>query len=208
MRIGEVDPPTRTRIREAALRLLAGRGLAGTSIRDVAKAAGVSPGLVQHHFHTKEGLKRQVDEWVVDLLRVEFRNVTVTGSMAEVSDQFCASVVRFGTSYPELPPYIARTMLEGGPMARGLFDGLLGVTRANLDLVAERGGVWPGTDLAWASLQLTLMWLAPLLLQPLVEPHLDGPLLSDAGLERWRSANASLVRRGLVPPEGGAAEPR
>src|SRR5206468_4735750 len=41
------------RIRDAALRQFAARGVAAASLRHVAKAAGVSPGLVQHHFRSK-----------------------------------------------------------------------------------------------------------------------------------------------------------
>jgi AcrR family transcriptional regulator len=207
VRIAEVDMSARARIREAALKLIAERGVAGTSVRDVARAAGVSPGLVQHHFRTKEGLCAHVDEWVVDMLGQEFRSVAVAGSMAEVSDRYVDAVVRFGTARPELPPYIARTMLEGGAVARGLFEGLLRLTRGNLDLVAEQEGLWPGTDLTWAALNITLMWVAPLLLQPLVEQHLDRPLLSDDGIKRWRDANAAFIRHGVVRPEGGGMGP-
>jgi AcrR family transcriptional regulator len=42
------DLSTYARIRNAALEGFATRGVAATSIRDVATAAGVSPGLVQH----------------------------------------------------------------------------------------------------------------------------------------------------------------
>src|SRR5204862_374092 len=59
------DLTSYARIRNAALELFASRGVAGTSIRDVARAAGVSPGLVQHHFGTKAGLQQAVDECVV-----------------------------------------------------------------------------------------------------------------------------------------------
>lgn len=201
MRIADDDMSARARIREAALRLLAERGMAGTSVRDIARAAGVSPGLVQHHFRTKELLGAHVDEWVIGMLRHEFEAVAVAGSMAEVSDRFVDALVKFGTSYPELPAYIARTVLEGGPVARGLFDGFLQVARTNLGRVAEQEGLWPGTDLTWAALNITLMWLAPLLLQPLVEQHLDQPLLSEAGMKRWRDANAAFIRHGVVRSE-------
>lgn len=206
MRIADADQSTRTRIREAALRLMAERGLAGTSIRDVAKEAGVSPGLVQHHFRTKEGLKQEVDAWVVERLGSEFASVTVSGSMTQVSDEFCQAVVRFGTSQPELPAFIARTLLEGGPMAEAMFDGMVGLTRANLELVEAAGGVRAGTDMTWAAIQLTMMWIGPLLVQPLIERHLDQPLISDAGIDRWRAANAAMAH-GLLSPEGDAVEP-
>src|SRR5437762_10750424 len=59
------DLTAAARIREAALRLFAEHGVSGASIRDVAKAAGVSPGLVQHHFRSKARLRRAVEESVV-----------------------------------------------------------------------------------------------------------------------------------------------
>lgn len=191
----------RARIREAALELMAERGLAATSVRDVAKAAGVSPGLVQHHFRTKEGLRRHVDEWVVELLRDEFGGVDLDGPPSAVSDRLVDAVVRYGRSHPALPPYIARSLLEGGPLARRFFDGFLGLTAATLGRMEERGALREGTDLTWAALDITLIWMAPLLLQQVVEPHLDQPLLSDAGIRRWRDANAAFIAHGVARPE-------
>lgn len=55
------DPAgTRRLVLDAAERLFAERGFAGTSIRDIAQASGVSHPLIQHHFATKEGLYREV----------------------------------------------------------------------------------------------------------------------------------------------------
>ncbi|GLY13611.1 hypothetical protein Kisp01_06270 [Kineosporia sp. NBRC 101677] len=50
--------PTRGRqvIAEAAVHLVATHGLEGVSVRKVATQAGVSAGLVQHHFPTKQAL--------------------------------------------------------------------------------------------------------------------------------------------------------
>ena len=62
---GSSDLTAAARIREAALRRFAERGVAATSIRDVAKAAGVSPGLVQHHFRSKARLRRAVADHVM-----------------------------------------------------------------------------------------------------------------------------------------------
>ncbi|UUZ44910.1 TetR family transcriptional regulator [Janibacter limosus] len=41
---------TRERIRTAALALFAEHGVAATSLREVARSAGVAPGLVGHYF--------------------------------------------------------------------------------------------------------------------------------------------------------------
>jgi AcrR family transcriptional regulator len=47
---------TPTAIRAAAATLFAERGYAGTSLREIAKAAGVDPALVIRHFQSKEKL--------------------------------------------------------------------------------------------------------------------------------------------------------
>ena len=49
---------TRARIEEAALKLFAARGVAGTSVRDIAEAVGVSEGALYRHFPSKEELAR------------------------------------------------------------------------------------------------------------------------------------------------------
>ena len=55
-RTGRRPGVTRTRddILRAARRLFARRGYSGTSIRSIAREAGVDPALVHHYFHSKE----------------------------------------------------------------------------------------------------------------------------------------------------------
>lgn len=48
------------RLLDAAIRLIAERGIKGTTLRDVGEAAGYSSGLTAHHYKTKEGLLRAV----------------------------------------------------------------------------------------------------------------------------------------------------
>jgi len=57
---------TRGAIRTAARHLFAERGFAGTSIDDVAVAAGVKKGGVYHHFESKERLFEEVFRWLED----------------------------------------------------------------------------------------------------------------------------------------------
>jgi AcrR family transcriptional regulator len=54
----------RRKLIEAAMRCLAERGLAGTSVREIAVRADVSPGLVGHHFAGKEDLVAQTYDYV------------------------------------------------------------------------------------------------------------------------------------------------
>ncbi|MGI5159051.1 TetR/AcrR family transcriptional regulator [Microbispora sp. CA-102843] len=59
----------RASIRDAAMTLFAEQGVKATTIRGIAEAAKVSPGLVQHHFGTKEALRQACDEYVLSYLR-------------------------------------------------------------------------------------------------------------------------------------------
>lgn len=63
---------TKRAVLDAAERLFAERGFAGTSMRDIADASGVSQPLIQHHFGHKEqlyaaALRRAVDAFVTRL---------------------------------------------------------------------------------------------------------------------------------------------
>ena len=56
----------RTAILRAVWEVVATRGIAGVSVRAVATAAAVSPGLVQHHFPTKQALVRAGARHMID----------------------------------------------------------------------------------------------------------------------------------------------
>jgi AcrR family transcriptional regulator len=58
----------RERILRAAARALAEFGFDRARLRDVSKAAGVSIGLIQHYFETRDGLFRDAFAWSVDEL--------------------------------------------------------------------------------------------------------------------------------------------
>src|SRR5437870_1488254 len=107
------DLTSAARIRNAALQAFAAQGVAGTSIRDVAKAAAVSPGLVQHHFRSKAGLRRAVDDFVVGRAIAVFGDPVRGTSPAEAPRRLppqrggaCPHGTRHDRALPEghLPP--------------------------------------------------------------------------------------------------------
>ncbi|MCX4832238.1 TetR/AcrR family transcriptional regulator [Streptomyces sp. NBC_01016] len=57
----------------AAARVLAERGLDAARLRDVARAAGVSIGALQHHFETRDELFREAFEWSIEQLIARWR---------------------------------------------------------------------------------------------------------------------------------------
>ncbi|MDA2811749.1 TetR/AcrR family transcriptional regulator [Nocardiopsis sp. RSe5-2] len=111
------DLTARARIRDAALARFAARGYSGTTLKGVAEDAGVSVGLVQHHFGTKDGLRRACDDFAAQTL-ASLDGLGVTGG--EITDaDFLAGMFR---ASPPVLRYVARTMVEGTPSAASFFD--------------------------------------------------------------------------------------
>jgi AcrR family transcriptional regulator len=73
--MGGTETPARVVIREEALRLFAEHGVDAVSLRQVAAAAGVSAGLVVHHFGGKDGLRAAVDEHAAGICEDVLREV-------------------------------------------------------------------------------------------------------------------------------------
>lgn len=125
------DLKARARILDAAFEQFAVRGFAGATIRGIARAAGVSPGLVQHHFHSKESLRRACDEMVLELVRRKLQAAT-SGAIADPG--FLAGLIADGRP---LLRYLARAITDGSADVTGLLDEMATGTEAFLV------GTWP-----------------------------------------------------------------
>ena len=184
------------RIRTAALELFAARGVAATSIRDVAQAAGVSPGLVQHHFGTKDGLRKAVDEFVVaDALS------TITDLPDDLDARTAEFAARMGEVVRDRPHsmlYMARAASDGSELGLASFKAMVDFGVKQLEQMDAAGQLVPDLDLEWTVLQLTVFNLATVLFEPAISHALGEPLFSDAGRERWNAAAESLFTRGLT----------
>jgi TetR/AcrR family transcriptional regulator, regulator of cefoperazone and chloramphenicol sensitivity len=190
------DLTAKARIRDTAMELFASQGVAGTSLRSVAKAAGVSPGLVVHHFGSKEGLCRAVDEAVVERIERALGEVPLEGSGSDVIGDRADVVVALLGSQPVLCDYLARALSERTEASARLFHRLF--DSASRDRALVRAGVIRGgTDPFWRTIHQMLLIIGPLLLRRLLERELGGSLSDRENLERWMRANADLLRHGL-----------
>jgi AcrR family transcriptional regulator len=200
MSIGSVEESELTafaRIRRAALLSFAKLGVAATTIRGVAEAAGVSAGLVQHHFRTKEGLRAAVDGFVLERAAQAVSEVSGGESPGEIAAGFGDRIAAFIRSNPELTAYARRSLLEGDPAGLALFDDLVGLARSNLERLEADGLLRSDLDLACTALHIVLLSAAPVLLEEAVGRHLEGPFLSDGAMSRWNAATTALLARGV-----------
>lgn len=110
--VASEDLTARARIREAAMKHFAEEGYERATIRGIAKTAGVSPGLLRHHFGSKDDLRKACDEYVSQALR---------RVNAEYLDNLGAALG--GPPLSErLRRYVARALAEGSDSSAAMFD--------------------------------------------------------------------------------------
>jgi AcrR family transcriptional regulator len=180
----------------AALRVFGERGIGATSLREVARAAEVSPALIVHHFGGKEGLVAAVDEAaLLEFGAAYAAEEAPTGR--ELLHQRAAETARVMRERPDVCTYLGRALVEATPGSSGLFQVMLEGGREEVDLLTEKGALRSDLDPVWATLQHFFLIWAPLSFLPLLEQALGEPLLSDASLNRWVAANVNLLEQGL-----------
>ena len=206
------DRTARAVIRDEALRLFAERGPDAVTVRQIAAAAGVSPGLVIHHFGSKDGLREAVDGHVLAMFGAMLAELT-TGDLYEPGSagSLAEAVVQHMPAGSPVPAYLRRLLLAGGDSGRELFRRLYQGSRAALDAMAEAGLAARGADPAVRAAILMSNDLAVLLLRE----HLAGVLgtdpLSAEGMARWGREMLTIYAAGLLaapPPddEGGGSD--
>ena len=184
------------RIRDAALKLIGEKGAAATSIREVARAAGVSPGLVQHHFTSKRALESAVGAYVAGKM-AELGGAALELGRTPRTPTLGPAVIGFIRRNPELVAYLRRVILEDSRVGRRLLDSIVQLSRTlNRRLQANRL-LRRNLDPVWTPLNTMILVLGPLLLEPALNRYLDHRLRSEEGLARWDAAVEDLYLRGI-----------
>jgi AcrR family transcriptional regulator len=195
-RLDRNERSTVERIRQAALTSFAAHGTSATTLRAVAAAAGVSLGLVQHHFVTKAGLIAAVDEHVLAMVVTAMTQPIEhppADSVAEVSSRIFALFA----NQPDVTDYVGRALVDGSPLGRKIFDTLLNSGLTRWQRRVERGETRPDLDVTWAALNSLVLALGTISLRMHIDRHLPEPLTTPAQLQRWLAAADALLREGL-----------
>jgi AcrR family transcriptional regulator len=170
----EDDRTARARIRDAAIECIATHGVAGTSIRAVATAAGVSPALVIHHFGSKEGLRLSCDEYVARLIHERKMAANQAGPALDP-----LAALRQTGSGPPVLRYLARTLTDRSPQTAALVDALVANATAQMIRGVETGTVRPYHDEYARAAVLAIWTLGALVLHEHIERLLGEDLTGD-----------------------------
>jgi AcrR family transcriptional regulator len=135
------DRSTRARIRDEAILRFGDVGYEKATIREIAAAADVSPGLVTHHFGSKAGLRSECDDYVLARFaqmrndQLETGNTDPLGAMAAIQQE------------QPLTHYIMQSFREGSMTAATLFDGLVEESVRLTEASVDEGIVRPSENL-------------------------------------------------------------
>jgi AcrR family transcriptional regulator len=133
------DRTARARIRDAAVQTFGTAGF-DASVRAVAAAAGVSPGLVIHHFGSKDGLRAACDEHVLRLIREAETDAFSSGPGA-----LLAQLAELD-QYAPLVGYLVQALLAGGDLASTLLTRMTTDAESYLAEAVAAGRIRPSRD--------------------------------------------------------------
>ncbi|MFP4636680.1 MAG: TetR/AcrR family transcriptional regulator [Nitriliruptoraceae bacterium] len=196
----EVDLTARARIRDAALRCFADRGVKATTVRTIAEEAGVSPALVIHHFGSKQRLRVACDEHVAATIRTRKREVMQAGTGLDPIAAFRAQ-----GEGPPLIAYLARTLTDGSPHVAELIDEMVADAVEYMAEGEATGMLQPSEDPHGRAAVLVLWSLGAVVLHEQAQRLLGVDLLGDLSDARAYLAPAfELLGRGVLTEQAYA----
>lgn len=192
----ELEPESRDRIRDAALRQFAAHGFKGATIRGIAQEAGVSPGRVQRNFPSKQALREACDEWVLTYLQKVRGQGAVGGAVIDAA--FVADTHRVVAL---LVPYLAMSLVSDAPSAPRWFDELAELYRGMLT-AGEMGVALPeGEDVAAIVAAYTAMELGLTVFARHIYRRLGADERDPAATARIGRARLFLASQRLISKE-------
>lgn len=195
---------TRERILDVAEALFAQHGLAGTAVRDIAKAANLTPASLYNHFESKRALYDSVIERGVRPLLAVLEGLPSREHTAENIDDTINAIMDHLGKRPHLPRLIHHETISGGESLVSLSRGWIRplIVQATRHVDRDAGDYWsederPLLITAWMHIVFGHFAMAPLLGEIFGEDP-----LSPANLERQTFFLRKLARMMMRASEG------
>ncbi len=190
------DRTTKARIRDAAIECIANAGVHDTTVRMIAAAADVSPGLVIHHFGSMEELRAACDAHVTAAIRAMKSEVMAAGPGLDVLGALRDSEVGW------MIKYLSQVLAEDTPAVANLVDDLVADAEGYLEEGVAAGLLRPTPDPRGRAVVLAIWSLGALVLHRHLERLLGVDLTSpdlgrDPAIATYGLAVYDMMGRGL-----------
>lgn len=163
------DLTAKARIRNAALTLFAAADDSGASMRAIASAAGVTVGLVVHHYGTKDQLRESVEARIVELFAEAIAKAPIGGDSHNIRVDRDAAVASMLAAHPSVVNYLRRTLLDVNRDNGRLLERLAELAANSIRQLQDAGLASTRRDLARQVTEILMTQLGQLFLQPLAD---------------------------------------
>src|ERR1700739_3340304 len=158
------------RIRDAALEVFAVHGASDATLQMIADAAGVSVGLIQHHFGSKDGLIAAVDRYALAVVATTMSAPMPVSAADAVIEAGGRAKFLIAAGVTEVD-YLVRMMVTDSPTGTAVFDGLVAIGIARWQQLADSGATDTDIDVTWAALNPMILALGAIILRRHLDPH-------------------------------------
>jgi AcrR family transcriptional regulator len=194
------DPPGgRARLLQVAMRQFAAQGFDSVTVRAIAAEAGVTAGLIKHHFGSKEGLRDAVDALFLQRTTAALERATEARQNldeAAFGDYERAWLVRYANEWPDFVAYLRRAIMENSPWGQSLFRRYYDPIRHNFDRLDADGRIGADVDRLWLPMLYAFLVLGPLILDPHIQSIMGKSSYEPEMWARFARASQSLFWHG------------
>ncbi|QZH60816.1 TetR/AcrR family transcriptional regulator [Mycolicibacterium farcinogenes] len=176
------DLTAKARIRNAALDLYSKSGPDRISLRTIASEAGVTLGLVQHHYKSKAGLRAAVDQLVVDYFATALATVPDIDRPSDLAATRDSAVRQMLEENPAVVNYVRRAILDPSGENLHLLDVLVELTAREVSTLRKAGRASTKRRESTQVVAVLVRQMGEMLLAPLVDAVWDR--VDESGAER------------------------
>lgn len=191
------DRTAKARLRDAAVELIAEEGAATLTARRVADRAGLSAGLVTHHYGSMQQLRTAADHHVTGLIR-HLKSATM-GAGATLNVLASA----YTPGYGPLVGYVARRLSDPSPEVAALVDEMIEDAVGYIGEAEAAGHIKPSANPRDRAAVLVLSQLGNLVMNDHLKRIFDVDLASSdpssgSGFQRYFDALLEFYEQGLM----------
>ncbi|HQX91485.1 MAG TPA: TetR/AcrR family transcriptional regulator [Thermomonas sp.] len=194
-------PDQRASVLDAALACFVRQGIGATSLRDIAREAGVTPALLHYYFGDKPQLQAAVvEERLMPVMAMLREPLQQAGDdVAALIAGFVGGVGKIAIAHPWLPPLWVREVLcEGGALRDVMFQRVGPVIpqmmAARFAAAQARGEIQSGLDPRLLMVSLVGLTLFPIAGAPIWRQLFEA---DDLDIETLRRHTLALLDRGI-----------
>lgn len=206
-----IEPSARTRLMLVAMQQIAELGFKGVTVRGIAAAANVSPGLIKHHFASKEGLRDAVDAHFLQRSKGAFERIatrtkgTDLAGFAEYEHEW---LTRYADEWPHFTAYMRRAIMEQNPWGKKLVRNYYDSLRTLFDRYDVQGRIRSDADRVWIPLIYMFLIMGPLVMDGHIKDMLGRSPYEPEIWERFLKTVDMMMWQGIGNPSQSGGVPQ